>query len=148
MTEQEINNQLNDEYDKFLYEKYSGKVSVPLNILELFKTAIVYIPSFAHKITYTKVKAISTTQVGKLTNTDLNDIVKVVLNTPMRELYPDLSFEKITEKGIEMDKFVVSYNASVEDFKQKLNQKKEVLKNLSSGILGNNGMRIIPHGKA
>jgi hypothetical protein len=152
MTQNEqINKQLNEEYDKFLYSKYEGSVKPPKDIIELFKTAILAMPPFAHKINFHKVKAIATTKYEDLTNGNLSDIIKVVLNTSLEKLYKtnDLiglknedSFLSIVDKCIAMDKFVLCYNNHVDDFRKKLEMKKATLESLSGAR--NNGLRIIP----
>lgn len=134
MLEKEINEQLNKEYECFIYSAYNGKVKPPKDIIELFKRAILSIPPFAHKILFTKVRAISTTKYVDLTNSDLNDIIKVVLNTTLEKLYPNEKFEVMVEKQIKMDAFVISYNSHVEEFKKSLEQKKISLQSITNGL--------------
>ncbi len=142
MSESEINEQLNKEYDTFLYNTYKGKIEVPKDILTLFKNAILSMPPFAHKILFTKIKAIYTTKVEKLTNGDINDIVKVILNTPLEKLYLSYTFEEMIAKQAKIDAFVISYNSHVEEFKKALEQKKKTLQSLTNG-LPRNGSKIV-----
>lgn len=147
MSEQEINEQLSNDFDKFLNAFYKGAVVVPKNIIELFKTAILELPSFSHKINFLKVKAIVSKKTDELTNTDLNDVIKVILNVSLQKLYPDLSFDKIIEQSIQMNKFVIAYNEHIEKFKKQLEAKKMTLQSLTNG-LPKNGMRIVTNGQA
>lgn len=147
MSEKEINEQLGNDFDKFLYTPYKGAVVVPKNIIDLFKKAILGLPSFSHKINFLKIKAIASKKPNELTNTDLNDVIKVLLNSSLQKLYPDLSFDKVIEQSIQMDKFVIAYNEHVEKFKKQLEEKKATLQLLING-LPKNGMRIVTNGQA
>ncbi len=142
MSENEVNEQLNNEYNTFLYSPCKCKLPIPKNVIDLFKRAILAMPPYAHKILFTKVKAIYTTKVDKLTNSDVNDIVKVILNTPLEKLYLSYTFEEMVEAQIKMDAFVISYNSHVEEFKKGLEQKKLRLKDLTNG-LPRNGSKIV-----
>lgn len=110
MTQNEqINKQLNEEYDKFLYSKYEGSVKPPKDIIELFKTAILAMPPFAHKINFHKVKAIATTKYEDLTNGNLSDIIKVVLNTSLQKLYKSgifMDMQAIKGKDYSVDELI------------------------------------------
>lgn len=139
MHEAEISKQLESDYNSFLYGKYDGKLPAPENIIDIFKTAVLSMPSFAHKIMFSKIKAIASKEVENLTIGDLNEIIKVVLNIAPERLYPYFEFDQIIEEGIYMDKFVISFNTYVEDFKQKLGQKKARLEALTGN--GINGSR-------
>jgi hypothetical protein len=145
--QEEINKQLNQEYDTFLNSLYTGKVDVPSFIVNLFKKAIMAMPPFAHKINFFKVKAIAKSKPEELTNGLLNDIVKVILNTPLEKLYSaDITgndFYEIIDKHIELEKFVLAYNNHIDDFRKKLELKKATLESLTRNVNGN-GLRVIP----
>lgn len=140
MTEQEINDRLTKDYDGFMDGIYEG--DVPDNILDLFEKAIMALPPFAHQINFYNVKNIISKKPEQLSNSDINDIIKVVLNVSLERLYDNL-FVAIPEH-IRFEKFVRGYNEIVENFKSKLKIKKATLKDLSSGILNKNGSRIVP----
>lgn len=146
MNDKEVKEQINSDYDEFLNKPYSGHISIPENIIEVFKKCIMALPPFAHQINFNKIKSIATKDVKALTYSDLQCIIKVVLNTPLEKLY-DNFFVAIPEH-IKIEKFIISYNAAIDDFQKSLESKSKMLKNLSSGVLGKNGMRIIPHGNA
>lgn len=139
-TKQQVEQQINQDYDKFVNGSYSGEVTVPINIIKIFMKAILAMPPFAHRINFLKVKSISNKEVKQLLVSDLNDIMKVLLNTPPEKLYEG-DEGTIIEQCIKMDKFVISYNAFVDDFKGKLQLKKDNLL-MIAGVKGN-GLQII-----
>lgn len=105
--QEQIKKQLNEQLDVFLNTKYAGKVAPPENIIELFETAIMVLPPFAHQLNFYKVKAIATTKYEDLTNGNLNDVVKVILNTPLEKLYKDndlsFSMNRVVDKKYTID---------------------------------------------
>ena len=153
---EQITKQLNDEYDVFLNTEYEGQIAVPSFIIDLFKKAILSMPPFAHKINFYRIKAIAGVKPEELTNGLLQDIIKVVLNTSLERLNSEYSnalliglakekdevFSRIIDKQIELEKFVLSYNNHMADFKKKLDIRKATLESLA-GTRGN-GLRIIP----
>lgn len=142
MQQAEVDKQIQNDYDAFLNMPYKGSVAVPENIIELFKKAIMALPSFTHKINFYKVKGIIQKKPNELTYSDLQDVIKVILNAPLKDLYDDI-YEAIPEH-INVQKFVLSYNTDIDSFESKLKMKKQTLLKLSDGIGGVNGMRIIP----
>lgn len=140
---EQINKQLNDEYDTFLNSKYDGKIAPPYYIIDLFKKAILALPPYVHKISFRKVKVIAGMKVEELTNGLLQDIIKVVLNTSLDKLFSGTDFfNSVIDDYIEIEKFVLAYNNHVDDFRKKLEMKKATLESLSGAR--NNGMRVIP----
>lgn len=146
--QQQIDQQLNDEYNKFYETKYDGKPYVPEEFIELFKKSIISVPPFAHKINFHKIKSISQKKVEMLTFGDLHEMIKVILNTPLGKLYPEMdesnkTFVSVVEKYIKIEKFVIEYNAQVEDFQGKLKMKKQTLQSLAGTSHRNGSMSII-----
>ena len=138
-TESVIEKQLKQDYDKFVNSVYEGKV--PAGIIEQFKRSILYMPPFFHKISFYKVKAIADKTEEQLTYSDLSDIIKVVLNTPLATslevgIY---DFDEAVEKSIIIDKFAMEFNSKVDGFKQAQEQKKLTLLMLSN----KNGSKVI-----
>ena len=131
-TEQQIEKQLNDELVKFQNGIYSGKVEVPKNIIELFKKGVMSMPAFSHRINFNKVKVIASKKPSELTYADLNDVVKVVLNTVLAVNYDN--FDTAVKENIKIEKFVLCFNENVDDFKEKLKMKKTTLKSLASPV--------------
>jgi hypothetical protein len=141
MTDAEkIQQQLNDEYDKFIRTKYNAKVKPPDDLVELFKKAILAMPAYAHKLNFNKVKVIANSRIEDLDNGMMNDIVKVVLNAPLEKIYGD-DFYTAINKHLQVEKFIIDYNAHVDEFQKRLKMKKATLESLS--IKPTNGMRII-----
>ncbi len=130
-TEQQIEKQLNDEFVKFSNGNYSGKVEVPKDIIEMFKKGVMVIPPFAHKINFTKVKTIASKKVDELSYADLNDVIRVVLNTSLELRYGN-DFDEAVKQSIKFDKFVLCFNEVINDFQGKLKMKKTNLLNLSA----------------
>ena len=143
MTQQEqISKQLNDDFNVFFNAKYDGKIEVPSYLIDLFKKAIMALPPSAHKINFHKVKVIAGMKTEELTNGLLQDIIKVVLNTPLDKLFIGNDFFNSINDYINIEKFVLAFNNHVDEFRKKLEMKKVRLESLSGAR--NNGMRVIP----
>lgn len=132
MSEAEIKEQIDGEFQNFLYSKYSGKLSIPKNIHELFKKGIMDMPPFAHKINFHKVKNVAETALAELTFDDLNDMIKIILSTKPKEFYT--YFDEAVKEHIKFEKFVLEYNQIISEFQKSLEQKKVTLRSLTSGI--------------
>lgn len=141
-TDQQITAELNNSFDKFQNDIYDGKVEVPENIIEYFKTGIMALPPYAHKINFHKVKVISNMKVGELTNQLISDMIKVILNTPLDKSF-DGDYNKIIDKYIEFEKFVLCFNAHVDDFRKKLEMRKITLSSLSPTTPNRNRLNIV-----
>lgn len=142
MKNKEIEEQINSDYQVFLYQKYSGHISPPKNILDIFKKAVMALPPFFHKIDFNKIEWIIKTKYADLTNDDLNEMIKLIFNTPLDKMFD--SIEQAVPEMKQITKFSVSYNTMISEFQQKLQDKSKMLQTLSSGVLGGkNGMRII-----
>ena len=139
-TAEQIEKQLNDEFQKFSNGIYSGKLEVPKNIIEIFKKGVMSIPPFAHKINFNKVKVIASKKVEELTYADLNDVIKLVLNTPLNSVYDN--FDTAVKESIKIEKFVLAFNETISEFQDKLRMKKTTLQNLASPN-GNRRMQLI-----
>lgn len=134
-TSEQIEKQLNDEFVKFSNGNYAGKVEVPKDIIEMFKKGIMVIPPFGHKINFNKVKVIASKKLGELSYSDLNDVIKVVLNTSLEVRYGN-DFDEAVKQSIKFDKFVLCFNEVINDFQGKLKMKKTNLLNLSAKPTG------------
>jgi len=139
MQQNEIEQQLREDHEKFLNEPY--RKNIPDGLLERFEKALMVVPPQAHGINFSKVKSIISKEDSELTISDLNDIIKLVFNTPPQVFYDSL-FDAIPEQ-IKLEKFVITFQFHIKDFTDKLNQKRTRLASLSSGLLNGNGMRSI-----
>lgn len=141
MQQSEIDKQINREWADFLDLPYNK--NVPDNLIEKFEKALMIVPPQAHQINFNKVKAIINKQPEELSNTDINDVIKLIYNTPLQALYDDL-YEAIPEQ-IKLERFVLKFNQNLAEQQEKLNQKKITLASLTNGVIPSNGMRIIPN---
>jgi len=144
-TQEQIQQQLNDEYAIFINKKYDGNGKPPENLIEIFKKAIKAMPPFSHKLNFNKVKIIANSNVKDLDNGMMNDIIKTILNAPLEKLYEG-DFNEIVDKQIKVEHFTISYNQHIDEFQKRLSMKKATLESLS--VKPTNNMRIIPHGQA
>lgn len=142
MKNEEIKEQIDADYQAFLYQKYTGHIKPPKNILSIFKRAVFALPPYFHKIDFNKIEGIVKTKYDDLTNDDINEMVKLIFNTPLDKSFDSL--EVAIPEMKQLTKFAVSYNTMIEEFQEKLRGKSTMLQSLSSGVLGGkNGMRII-----
>lgn len=143
MHQAEVEQQIKYDYQKFLDEPYNR--NVPENILDLFEKAIMVLPPFFHKVQFTKVKSIINKTPETLTNSDLNEVIKVVVNCSLQQLYDSL-YDAIPEM-IKLDSFILKFNTHIQEFQEKLNQKRKRLEELSDGVLKTGAIRSMPNGK-
>jgi len=135
----QVEKQIQDDYDKFIYSVYNGKISVPDNIVELLKIAVMGLPPQFHGVHMNKIKVIISKKPSELNNGELADVIKLIFNCPLEKLYED--FEEAVEGHLKLEKFVLSYNNYVNEFQENLKMKKANLINLSG--IRNNGLKII-----
>lgn len=141
----EVQKQVQYDYEKFMNNPY-GK-HVPEYLLDFFEKALMVIPPQSHGVLFSKVKNIISKEIKDLSVSDLNDIVKVVVNTSLAVFYDSL-YDAIPEQ-IKFEKFVLAFNNHIKEFQENLNEKKKRLESLSDGVLKtSNGMRIIPNGNS
>lgn len=142
ISDQEIQKQINDDYNAYYEKPYDGRLAIPENIIQLFINGVKSLTAWNHKINFHKVKAISSKQINQLTIGDLQDIVKIILNTRLESLYNiqnDAAFFSAIDNYIKVEKFIIEYNVMDDNFKQNMEMKRTRLKDLS----GKNGMKII-----
>ena len=137
--QRQVQQQIDQEYNKFVNSNYKGEVAIPKNIIPIFIKAVLAMPPYAHRILFQKIKSIKAKSNDDLLISDLNDIVKVLLNTAPDKLYEG-SDDTIINDCIQIDNFVRAFNEAVDDFKNKLEIKKANLTSLSGS---NNAMRIL-----
>lgn len=138
-----IEHQINDELEKFKNEIYNGKVSIPADILVLFGKGVLFLAPQTHGILASKLKALYTRQVSEITNGELSDIIKIIVNTPLGKLYDSDGLEILLDKQSKLEKFILCYNNHINDFQEKLKMRRATLQSLSKGVNGINGMRIL-----
>lgn len=137
-----VEEQIKDELDKFKNTTYNGKVEIPSNICELFKIGVLSLSPQTHGLLASKLKALYTRKYKEITNGELSDMIKIIVNTPFYKLYEGIDFVKALDKHAKFERFILCYNSEVNDFQEKLKMKKVSLISLSRGSV--NGMRIIP----
>lgn len=139
-----IEQQINDELEKFKNEKYSGSVEIPSDILSLFRRGVLSLAPQSHGILASKLKDLYTRNVSEITNGELSDIIKIIVNTPLDKLYEDEDFFGALDRQQKLEKFILCYNRHVDDFQSKLKMKRATLQSLANGVNGGmNGMRIL-----
>ena len=137
-----IEQQINSELEKFKNEVYNGKVEIPSNILDLFRRGVLSLAPQSHGILASKLKALYTRKISEITNGELSDIIKIIVNTPFGKMYDDDIFAAL-EKHQKFEKFILSYNTHINDFQEKLKAKRATLQALSKGVQGNGLRRVI-----
>lgn len=143
MHQSEVEKQLREDHEKFINEPYNK--SVPENLIALFEQAIMVVPPQAHGINFSKVKSIIEKTPEELNKSDINDIIKLVFNTPLQVFYDGI-FDAVPEHA-KLEKFVLKFQNHLNEFNERLNQKRTRLASLSDGILNKNGMKIITNGQ-
>jgi len=141
MTNYDIDSQINKEFQIFIEAAYKGTIKIPENIIELFKKAVLHLSPQFHQVNFSKIKQIIDKKSNELTNGEMKEVVKIIVNTPLNILFGNDVKEAI-EDQIKLEKFIVSYNSSVNSFQEKLKMKKANLQSLTRGINGN-GMKIV-----
>lgn len=140
-TQQSIDKQLSDEYEKFVNSRYSGKIPIPENIIDLFKVAIMTVSPNAHGIDFNKIKGIVKKNNSELVIGDLSDMITMILNSPPKNFY-DNRFDVAVESIISFKKFEIAFTLYVREFNSSLQQKKITLLSLANAGRGK-GLSIV-----
>lgn len=142
MNANQIEQQLNSEFNDFYNKLYDGKIDIPYNLLDIFKKGVMALAPQFHKINANKLDVIAHKKITELSYGDLKDVVTIILNTPFDKIYND--FNEAMESHLKIQKFIICYNASVDEFEKKLQQKKVVLTDLTRNVHPNGGnMKIV-----
>lgn len=139
---EQVEKQLQEDFEKFQNLLYLGKIDVPKDIVAIFKKGIMSLAPHFHQVLGRRIKNIASKKPLELTNSDIHVIVKVIVNTPIEKLYGE-DFLKSVDKQEKFEIFILSYNDSVNEFQAKLQQKKTLLQSLSGSSVRNNEMKII-----
>lgn len=137
--QREIDKIINDEYQKFYNSSYGGKVGIPENVIELVQKCFFTLPPHFHKLNASKIKVISEKLVSELTNMDINDIIILLVNTPLCNQYENF-YEAVNEQ-IKMEKFILCFNNYISDFKGNIEMKRTNLMALANPL--SNGLKIV-----
>lgn len=127
----QVDKMIQDEYEKFINSKYSGKLPIPENALDMFKRGILAMPPTTHRINFNKIKSIGGKSKEQLTNGDIQDIIKIILNTSIEKSYPEVSFDDAIKEYIKVEKFIIEYNLIVDNLQKELVLKRQKLQELS-----------------
>lgn len=144
MTTVEIDAQIMGEYQKFENAIHKGVLDVPHNIVTLFINGCMALAHNSHKIHATRIKVIANTPYDELTNGDIQEVIKIIINTPPEKLYPISNFLEAIDSEVRFQKFIISYNNAITEFQKNLEQKKKMLASLSQGVPSGNSMKIVP----
>lgn len=138
--ENEIDKKMNEEFEEFRQMKYTGSVPPPRDLLDLFKKALMEIPYDYHKLNMVKVREIvELKDVSDLTLMNIGVVTNFLHKVPPKSLFG--SAYKYCEYMISLDTFIQEYNRIWKPINEKLEKKKEALKN-TSGIIRNTGKMI------
>lgn len=156
MTSQEIEQQINTDFEKFQNEPYKGKPEVPENVLDLFRKGIKALPMQTHGILSNRIKYIVSKNPKELTVGDLNQVIKIIVCTPFAVIYSDIfereemmgidnndAFDEAINEQVHFEKFILSYNQYVSDFQEKLKMKKANLLSITSGVNNIKSMNLV-----
>jgi len=120
--EQDINNQIQKEYDTFNSSPYSGEPVLPKDLLERFSKAIFKLPPSSHRHSTELVKKILGKKLKDLNNMDVPVILNTITLAPLSDLYPNLEVALKGNKEIEECK--ISFNLLVKQINEQLEGKR------------------------
>lgn len=133
MSEQEINQQIAQEYQKFNTAKYPGEL--PKNLMVYFKKALLVVSPNTHKMTVSVLNSIVCKKQNDLNFLEVGSIVNVILEAPLSILNEDLNAAlKILE---EVENTRIDFNLKIKEAQERLNEKRANLVNLSGLNNGN-----------
>lgn len=131
-TEKEIDQQIDNDKQKFYNAPYNGSI-LPAGLLELFKKAYFTLPTKAHSLSPSKVRDIMSKPFENLlTNSDVGIIVNVLNVVPANQLYPSL--EEALERQQELAFLSRDYNKVVDELTVSLMKKKARLMQLGGVV--------------
>jgi hypothetical protein len=125
----QVERQLQDEFNKFNNAPYAGKGTIPANLVELFSVGYMGMPVFYHKIQALRVKSIIGKELDELNPSDINEIIKVIVNIPPERFFDNI--DEALEFYARLDKFLLLFNDSMKSFSEDLEMKRTRLMDLS-----------------
>lgn len=140
LNQRKVDEQINEERNKFYHGVYNGEVAIPENIQEVFSKAIFSgVRPQDHQIHVASLRRITTKPTNELTNVEIGSMINVILSTVFDKIYPDM--ETALESHEHIQKFVMYYNEVVSKFNEALDKKRKSLMSIIQPQ--GNGMRII-----
>lgn len=134
-TEQEINKQIQADYDIYRTKIYDGALPIHDDLLKLFQKALMAIPYDQHNMNMVRVREILDKNVSELTWLEVG-----MVNNLLHRAAPEKLFSspyRYCEFMIANCQFVIEYNSATEEWNRKIEAKKKVLTN-TSGIIRSN----------
>lgn len=128
MTEADIDQEIQKEYDNFNNAPYTSEV-LPKDIMERFRKAVFSLSPAAHKLNSETIKKIVAKKVKDLTNFDVPTILNTIAHCPLCDLYNDL--DEALVKNKEIEELKVSYNLTVMQINQSMTEKRSRMMKLS-----------------
>lgn len=132
--EQEINKQIQAEYDVYRTMVYNGPIPIHEDSLKLFRKALMSIPYSDHNMNMVKVREILDKGLSQITWIEIG-----IINNLIHKAVPEKLFKSeylYCEFMIANSAFVMEYNRATEEWNRKIEAKKKVLQN-TSGIIRN-----------
>lgn len=120
--EQDINNQIQKEYDLFNTSSYSGSATLPKDLIERFKVCVFKLPPASHRLATDTIKKIIGKKLKDLTNYDVPTILNTIPLLPFSELYPDL--EAALKGNKEIEELKLDFNLLVKQVNEQLEGKR------------------------
>ncbi len=134
MTNEQINQQIQNEYMEWNNSLYSGNLQLPKSILETFKKAVFKSSPSEHKIPTEIIKKIVAKKLKDLTNTDVPIILNTISAVKFCDLYND--FEEAVIKNGDIETLKINFNLTVKQINEQMEMKRNNLLSLNGGGTG------------
>lgn len=134
---------LKEDIEPYLNKVYDGHV--PVELIEQFRIAMMYLPVTAHKYSLADIETISERHPNEVTNREVGMALNAIFAVPFASMYQSL--EEAIAKTKRLEKLKEEYNKSSAAFDRKCKAKFNRLMKLSgigNSTPMNNGMKIIP----
>lgn len=138
LTEEDVNRELDADFQKFNASKYDG--NVPEKLIELFKDALFQSDPNSHQLHVSKIRELFIKKDEDLTFFEAGLMINIILRVPLSRLYEDVYIA--LNRMEELEKFTIEFNAKVANFKEMLSRKKDAKMRIIAPA-PTNGMKII-----
>lgn len=129
MSEKQINEQIQKDYDAFNESKYEGD-PLPKDLIERLKVALFKLPPNVHKMASQTMTKLINTKVTELTNYEVGHILNLITAVPLCDIYRNLEEALIKNQQIEFLK--IAYNLTVKQINEKVEEKRQGMLRLAS----------------
>lgn len=135
MNPQDVNKQIEAEYNDFLKKPFPG--DLPDWLLDNFESVVMNTPQSAHQYFPQAVRKILAKKPSELTIFETSTVINLLLS--VAPIYLGWSFETFLDRKVELQTITIAYNELMQNEEERLKRKSQALQNMGGQ---KNGMSV------